>query len=67
MQALRDLPKFVRLIERGQFDAKSMVGRVFSSDRDEGRPPGRRRPFSHHFGNRLRLAAEIFRKQSICV
>jgi S-(hydroxymethyl)glutathione dehydrogenase/alcohol dehydrogenase len=33
VQALRDLPKFVRLIERGQFDAKSMVGEVFDSDR----------------------------------
>ena len=29
VQAMRDLPKFVRLIERGQFDATSMVGRVF--------------------------------------
>jgi S-(hydroxymethyl)glutathione dehydrogenase/alcohol dehydrogenase len=29
VQALRDLPKFVRLIERGQFDAKSMVGQIF--------------------------------------
>lgn len=28
VQAMRDLPKFVRLIERGQFDARSMVGRV---------------------------------------
>ena len=29
VQALRDLPRFVRLIETGAFDAKSMVGRVF--------------------------------------
>ena len=29
VQALKDLPRFVRLIEGGQFDAKSMVGRVF--------------------------------------
>jgi Zn-dependent alcohol dehydrogenase len=33
VQALRDLPRFVRLIERGQFDAKAMVGRVFKPDR----------------------------------
>jgi S-(hydroxymethyl)glutathione dehydrogenase/alcohol dehydrogenase len=33
VQALRDLPKFVRLIEQGQFDAKSMVGQVFSPDK----------------------------------
>jgi Zn-dependent alcohol dehydrogenase len=33
VQALRDLPKFVRLIERGQFDAKSMVGRTFGPDK----------------------------------
>ena len=33
MQALRDLPKFVRLIERGQFDAKSMVGQTFGPDK----------------------------------
>jgi Zn-dependent alcohol dehydrogenase len=33
VQALRDLPKFVRLIEQGQFDAKSMVGRVFGPDK----------------------------------
>jgi len=33
VQALRDLPKFVRLIERGQFDAKAMVGQVFGPDR----------------------------------
>jgi S-(hydroxymethyl)glutathione dehydrogenase/alcohol dehydrogenase len=32
VQALRDLPKFVRLIERGQFDAKAMVGKVFTPD-----------------------------------
>ena len=33
VQALRDLPKFVRLIERGQFDAKSMVGQTFGPDK----------------------------------
>ena len=33
VQALRDPPKFVRLIERGQFDGKSMVGQVSGSDR----------------------------------
>ena len=33
VQALRDLPKFVRLIELGLFDAKSMVGQVFGVDR----------------------------------
>lgn len=32
VQALRDLPKFIRLIESGQFDAKSMVGKVFGPD-----------------------------------
>ncbi|MBI4266416.1 MAG: alcohol dehydrogenase catalytic domain-containing protein [Acidobacteria bacterium] len=32
VQAMRDLPKFVRLIERGQFDARSMVGRVLRPD-----------------------------------
>src|SRR5262252_677165 len=29
VQALRDLPRFVRLIENGLFDAKSLVGPVF--------------------------------------
>jgi S-(hydroxymethyl)glutathione dehydrogenase/alcohol dehydrogenase len=29
VQALRDLPRFVRLIESGAFDAKSLVGQVF--------------------------------------
>ena len=33
VQALRDLPRFVRLIESGLFDAKSMVGQVFGSDK----------------------------------
>jgi len=33
VQALRDLPKFVRLIETGQFDAKSMVGQVLRPDK----------------------------------
>jgi S-(hydroxymethyl)glutathione dehydrogenase/alcohol dehydrogenase len=33
VQALRDLPRFVRLIENGLFDAKSMVGRVFRGDK----------------------------------
>jgi S-(hydroxymethyl)glutathione dehydrogenase/alcohol dehydrogenase len=33
VQALRDLPRFVRLIEKGQFDAKSLVGKVFGVDR----------------------------------
>jgi S-(hydroxymethyl)glutathione dehydrogenase/alcohol dehydrogenase len=32
VQALRDLPRFVRMVERGQFDAKSLVGRVFGPD-----------------------------------
>jgi len=29
---LRDLPKFVRLIEQGLYDAKSIVGRVSKTD-----------------------------------
>ncbi len=33
VQGLRDLPRFVRLIERGAFDAKSMIGQVFRPDR----------------------------------
>ena len=33
VQALRDLPRFVRLIENGSFDAKSMVGQVFSGEK----------------------------------
>ena len=33
VQALRDLPRFVRLVENGLFDAKSMVGHVFRGDR----------------------------------
>jgi S-(hydroxymethyl)glutathione dehydrogenase/alcohol dehydrogenase len=33
VQALRDLPRFVRLIENGRFDAKSMVGQVFGPDK----------------------------------
>jgi S-(hydroxymethyl)glutathione dehydrogenase/alcohol dehydrogenase len=33
VQALRDLPRFVRLIEKGQFNAKSLVGQVFGADR----------------------------------
>lgn len=32
VQALRDLPRFVRLIESGAFDAKALVGRVFKPD-----------------------------------
>jgi S-(hydroxymethyl)glutathione dehydrogenase/alcohol dehydrogenase len=32
VQALRDLPRFVRLIERGDFDAKALVGKVFRPD-----------------------------------
>ena len=33
VQGLRDLPRFVRLIESGHFDAKSLVGRVFRGDK----------------------------------
>jgi Zn-dependent alcohol dehydrogenase len=33
VQALRDLPRFIRLIENGMFDAKAMVGQVFSIDK----------------------------------
>ena len=33
VQALRDLPRFVRLIEKGLFDAKSMIGQTFPGDR----------------------------------
>jgi S-(hydroxymethyl)glutathione dehydrogenase/alcohol dehydrogenase len=33
VQALRDLPRFVRLVENGLFDAKSLVGQVFRSDK----------------------------------
>jgi S-(hydroxymethyl)glutathione dehydrogenase/alcohol dehydrogenase len=32
VQALRDIPRFVRLIERGLFDAKSLVGKTYPSD-----------------------------------
>ena len=32
VQALRDIPRFVRLIERGLFDAKSLVGKAYPSD-----------------------------------
>lgn len=33
VQALRDIPRFVRLIEKGLFDAKSMVGQTFAGDK----------------------------------
>jgi S-(hydroxymethyl)glutathione dehydrogenase / alcohol dehydrogenase len=33
VQALRDLPRFVKLVEEGHFDAKSLVGQVFKPDR----------------------------------
>jgi S-(hydroxymethyl)glutathione dehydrogenase / alcohol dehydrogenase len=33
VQALKDLPRFVRLVENGLFDAKSLVGQVFRSDK----------------------------------
>ena len=33
VQALRDIPRFVRLIESGLFDAKSMIGQTFSGDK----------------------------------
>ena len=33
VQAMRDLPRFVRLIEAGLFDAKSLVGPAFPMDR----------------------------------
>jgi len=33
VQALRDLPRFVKLIESGAYDAKSMVGQVFGPDK----------------------------------
>ena len=33
VQALRDLPRFVRLVKNGLFDAKSLVGQVFRSDK----------------------------------
>jgi hypothetical protein len=33
VQALKDLPRFVRLIENELFDAKSMLGPSFRSDK----------------------------------
>ena len=33
VQALRDIPRFVKLIESGRFDAKSMIGQTFSVDK----------------------------------
>ena len=33
VQALRDLPRFVRRIEAGLYDAKSLVGPVFGIDK----------------------------------
>ena len=33
VQALRDLPRFVRLVENGLFDAKALIGQVFRSDK----------------------------------
>jgi len=32
INVLRDLPRFVNMIERGQFDAKSMIGKMFKPD-----------------------------------
>lgn len=33
VQALRDIPRFVRLIESGLFDAKSLVGQTFPGEK----------------------------------
>jgi Zn-dependent alcohol dehydrogenase len=33
VQALRDIPRFVKLIERGLFDAKSLVGATYPADK----------------------------------
>ncbi|MEQ1760577.1 MAG: alcohol dehydrogenase catalytic domain-containing protein [Vicinamibacterales bacterium] len=33
VEALRDLPRFVRLVEKGLFDATSLVGQTFRSDK----------------------------------
>jgi Zn-dependent alcohol dehydrogenase len=33
VQALKDLPRFTRLIENGLFDAKSLVGQTFRVDK----------------------------------
>ena len=32
VQALRDIPRFVKLIEKGLFDAKALVGKTYPSD-----------------------------------
>ncbi len=32
-QVLRDSPRFIRLIEQGLFDARSLVGEIFKPDR----------------------------------
>ena len=32
---LTDLPRFVHMIERGQFDAKSMIGRAYRFDQSQ--------------------------------
>jgi S-(hydroxymethyl)glutathione dehydrogenase/alcohol dehydrogenase len=33
VQALRDIPRFVKLIEKGQFDAKSLIGQTYPGDK----------------------------------
>jgi S-(hydroxymethyl)glutathione dehydrogenase/alcohol dehydrogenase len=33
VQALHDLPRFVRLVEQGLFDAKSLVGKIYRPDK----------------------------------
>ena len=35
MNVLTDLPRFVHMIERGQFDAKSMIGRTYRFDQSQ--------------------------------
>jgi Zn-dependent alcohol dehydrogenase len=33
VQAMHDLPRFVKLVEQGLFDAKALVGKVYKGDR----------------------------------
>jgi hypothetical protein len=32
MNVLRDLPRYVRLVEGGQFDAKALIGKSYTPD-----------------------------------
>ena len=57
LHVMRDIPRYVKLIETGIIDAKSVITRRYTLDREPPGDPGHRRSHDHHRRDRVHVIA----------